>query len=218
MKLSSEELQIIETVLIQKGIKFDDIRIELLDHIASDVEMIRNSKAVFFEEAFEKVLQKWSESLKPSSSFLTGPSEKYPKIVIDSIYETVKNQFLISIVSAIFVVLLFIFFKEIVDSRDLMIQFKFGMKIVFVLSLLWIVYFRFFIYNKKFSTIFSHFAKTRMVVFFFYIPSIFLPDIPLTIQNQIGFLILGVFIIWHFLFTSFLAYKHFKIQNKFTLV
>lgn len=42
---------------------FDDLRIELLDHIASDVEVLMENNSISFEEALPVVLYKWNDEI-----------------------------------------------------------------------------------------------------------------------------------------------------------
>ncbi|WP_054852258.1 hypothetical protein [Olleya sp. ITB9] len=71
MKLSKEQIQYIDDYLIRLGVKFTDVRLELIDHLASGFEQSKNdvkfedylkSKIVFIQD-FEKKRQKiihWS--------------------------------------------------------------------------------------------------------------------------------------------------------------
>src|SRR5690554_3317816 len=42
---------------------FDDLRVELLDHIASDVEALMETNSISFEEALPVVLYKWNDEI-----------------------------------------------------------------------------------------------------------------------------------------------------------
>ena len=42
---------------------FDDLRVELLDHIASDVEALMETNSISFEEALPVVLYKWDDEI-----------------------------------------------------------------------------------------------------------------------------------------------------------
>ena len=57
---------------------FDDLRVELLDHIASDVETLMENNSISFEEALQKVLCEWNDEIScDKSSFYNS----VPKIV-----------------------------------------------------------------------------------------------------------------------------------------
>jgi len=65
MKLSEEQLNSIDYVLKNYYAfeKFDDVRIELLDHIASEVENEMNNNHLLFDSALQKVLFKWKKTI-----------------------------------------------------------------------------------------------------------------------------------------------------------
>ena|SRR5690554_272007 len=42
---------------------FDDLRVELLDHIASDVEVLMENNSISFEDALPVVLYKWNDEI-----------------------------------------------------------------------------------------------------------------------------------------------------------
>src|SRR5690606_20803189 len=69
MKLTTEQIQIIETALNEKcNFKdFDDVRIELVDHIATEIEQELETNAYSFEQAFVKVMTRWNPLILPKS-------------------------------------------------------------------------------------------------------------------------------------------------------
>lgn len=71
-KLTKHQLQHIEQFLIEHyRLFYIDIRAEVLDHIAADIEAeLFNSKT--YEEAFVSVIAKWDPLLKPAKSIFRG--------------------------------------------------------------------------------------------------------------------------------------------------
>lgn len=69
MKLSEQQIQIIETALIEKCEfhNFDDVRIELVDHIATEIEAEIETDNLTFESAFVKVMHRWNPIILPKS-------------------------------------------------------------------------------------------------------------------------------------------------------
>lgn len=67
MKLTTEQIQIIETALNDKcNFKdFDDVRIELVDHIATEIEQELETNTNSFEQAFVKVMTRWNPMILP---------------------------------------------------------------------------------------------------------------------------------------------------------
>lgn len=67
-QLATEQLKEIEAILIQKyELTYADVREEVLDHIACEIETIMDEGNASFVEAFRLVLSKWHRDLKPSS-------------------------------------------------------------------------------------------------------------------------------------------------------
>lgn len=67
MKLTVEQIQIIETALNDKcNFKdFDDVRIELVDHIATEIEQELETNTNSFEQAFVRVMTRWNPMILP---------------------------------------------------------------------------------------------------------------------------------------------------------
>ncbi len=69
MKLSAEQIDLIETALIEKcNFKdFDDVRMELTDHIATEIEAEMANSELLFDDAFVKVMTRWNPMILPKS-------------------------------------------------------------------------------------------------------------------------------------------------------
>ena len=80
MHLTTDQINHIDYVLRNDYSfeQFDDLRIELLDHIATDVELSIAENVITFEEALPQVLHKWNDELSIDRS---GFYNKVPKIV-----------------------------------------------------------------------------------------------------------------------------------------
>lgn len=80
MQLTTDQINHIEFVLRNDYSfeHFDDLRIELLDHIASDVEVLMENNSISFEEALQKVLYEWNDEISCDKSAYYN---NVPKIV-----------------------------------------------------------------------------------------------------------------------------------------
>ena len=69
MKLTEEQIDFIETALIEKcNFKdFDDVRMELTDHIAIEIEAEMENNKLIFDAAFVKVMTRWNPMILPKS-------------------------------------------------------------------------------------------------------------------------------------------------------
>ena len=65
MHLTTDQIDYIDYVLRNDYSfeKFDDLRIELLDHIASDVESLMERKQICFEVALPEIFQRWNDEI-----------------------------------------------------------------------------------------------------------------------------------------------------------
>lgn|SRR5690606_29309327 len=80
MKLSTEQIEYIDYVLSEHYSfkNFDDVRIELVDHIATDIEAELKNNQMLFEDALTRVLFKWKDEI---SWDRTSKYDGVPKIV-----------------------------------------------------------------------------------------------------------------------------------------
>ena len=69
MKLSTEQIDFIETALIEKcNFKdLDDVRMELTDHIATEIEAEMGNSKLLFDDPFVKVMTRWNPMILPKS-------------------------------------------------------------------------------------------------------------------------------------------------------
>src|SRR5690606_4552690 len=69
MKLTTEQIQIIETALNENCNfkEFDEVRIVSVDHIATEIEQETETHAYSFEQAFVKVMTRWNPLILPKS-------------------------------------------------------------------------------------------------------------------------------------------------------
>ena len=79
MKLTNQQITIIEETLVLNGVVYDDIKIELIDHIASEMEAETINEAKPFEIILKEVFEKWKPQLRPTSHNLWLGSGFWPQ-------------------------------------------------------------------------------------------------------------------------------------------
>ena len=84
MKLNKDQIQQVEDHLSQKGLKYVDIRYEVLDHMITDIEHLMESTDLSFSYASENVFAKWNKNFVTRSSLWIGSGFSGPKIFIDN--------------------------------------------------------------------------------------------------------------------------------------
>ena len=82
MELTTQQVQKVEKYLDAQNLVYVDIRLEVLDHIVSDIENMIKLEATSFETAFTDVINKWSPKLKETTSTYFGLGYSAPKLVI----------------------------------------------------------------------------------------------------------------------------------------
>ena len=81
MKLSAEQIEYVDYILSEHYSfkNFDDVRIELVDHISTDVEAeMKNNQMILFDDALTRVLFKWKDEI---SWDRTSKYDSVPKMV-----------------------------------------------------------------------------------------------------------------------------------------
>ncbi|GEL10361.1 hypothetical protein SAMN05192550_0606 [Flavobacterium glycines] len=96
MKLTNEQIAIIDQTLMDKGVVYEEIKLELLDHIVTDIEL--ETEESNFDVAFSKAILKWERELEE-----INPLEKIvtPRIVKEKFSKITKNQFKFSLLAVV---------------------------------------------------------------------------------------------------------------------
>ncbi|OSY88908.1 hypothetical protein WH52_04390 [Tenacibaculum holothuriorum] len=118
MQLTKEQIQQIEWYLDRKRLQYIDVRIEVLDHVISEIEQATNT--VSFEKAFEKVKFKWNKLLEEDSSVYLGYAYVKPKVVVEKLKKYGKPH-AIKIWSVFAIMLLLLNFKQEVSFKGIQI-------------------------------------------------------------------------------------------------
>jgi hypothetical protein len=77
--LTIEDIQFTDTYLINSGIKHKDIRIEMIDHIACDIEKQMEFKTLSFYDAFKFFMIENKNSLVNKNPFLKAVNKRFFK-------------------------------------------------------------------------------------------------------------------------------------------
>jgi hypothetical protein len=161
MELTKEQIQEIENYIESNGVDFIDLKIELLDHIVSDVEHKIN-KGFSFESALELTKQKWSKHFKNSSSLYLGFQYSASKIVLKKAVKEFRPFYILYFASYF---LPFILFEKIaMDFTNSMMSFvNTFFKITTLLALLYMVFIIYKVYASREKTTYRFILKTQYV-------------------------------------------------------
>lgn len=216
MKLNAAQIAKIDETLVYCGIIYDDIKLELIDHIASEVEAEMQTNQTTFSEAFNTVFDRWKIDFKRTRAFFSLGSY-YPRIVKTKFENQLKLELLLSIAISS---LLFISLQLLQDSSA-RLNFIFWIKKVF--------FFSFFVtiissLTLKFlnrmaavlSTYKHRFDLRFPSLLFFFAPAVS-DSIPKGMVSQNLYVLSLGFLIVFFFSTIYLGFKHYQFQRKFSI-
>ena len=139
MKLTKEQITIISDYIDYCGIKEIDIKLELVDHIATQIEEVIVMDDVSFEQALRNVMGNWYPLFTKEKSFHIGLFYTFPKIVMKKIEARVKKTYIYLAISFIlwtlltFVLKLEFSINEIISSVVNFVSILIGIAVVSIL-------------------------------------------------------------------------------------
>ncbi|RZL34595.1 MAG: hypothetical protein EOP00_31335, partial [Pedobacter sp.] len=148
MNLTIEQLELINSFLVKNEVIFDDIRHEIIDHIACDLEENYSDKP--FPEAVKTVLKKWENQVKPGSSFWITSWSCFPKISIKKLEQLSFPQI---VFFALFIVISSILNYFFTDMNASIIEYENLFKTIYSVWLVIVLFFSIkLIFTKPYTT------------------------------------------------------------------
>lgn len=212
MKLTTEQVEDIENILNQKGIKYDDLKFEIVDHIASEIENEMEKSDINFVETTALVFNRWEPEFKPIMSFLF--SKKYPKIYKDKLLKIIKIQGLSTAFLCSLFLILFYFFSDVNQRLEYLFWLKKTLQISYVVSILTLLIIKFLNSKVTTFTFYRSMLDTRFPVFFCWLFILANDTIPKGINNQLIFVVMIGFILMYFISTIYFGLKHYQFAQK----
>ena len=156
MKLTTEQIDYMEHTLVKNGLDFEDLKFELIDHIASEIEVKMAVEEISFMPAFYSVFDTWKAQLKPSqSAAFLGRNLVAPKIVIDRLSSLKKRELLTGLVFSFIVTLLLYSISAINVFRPLLHYVEFIISKSFLLTIIVLLVSKILLYQSKLKTTYS---------------------------------------------------------------
>lgn len=221
MKLTNQQIAQIEETLVLNGLKYDDIKLEVTDHIASEIEDMISIKKSSFEVAFKEVFTKWKPELKPSFSGLIGFSN--PRIMTVKCHTIVKRQLFTAITISFLITFgLMLFVRNssyglvLTNIQEVLRSFvlvEFCL-VILALGLIW---------KSKLQTTYSYLMKKKSFGLIIFIFMLGVGAFPLRVNHpdvKIAFVSVFFLIIYVLIAANYLhfAYKHFQFEKKLSLL
>lgn len=216
MQLTTEQIECINQTLIGKGIKFDDIKLEVLDHIATEIENEMEVSNNDFPIVYNQVFENWSEEFKLTRNFFSIQSP-YPKLVHSKLTNQFKKEVIIALVSSIVLIISFQFvaaaqgklqFLRIIN--DVLFYTYFTTAAAALLIKLWN-------FKSKATSTYKHLFDSRFTVLIVFLSVVIRSSIPhdLTDQNLYVATISCLFVF--FLSIIYVGMKHIQFNRKFSI-
>ena len=216
MKLTTEQIECINQTLISKGVKFDDLKLEVLDHIATEIENEMEVSNNDFPVVYNQVFDNWSEEFKLTRDFFSLQST-YPKIVHSKLKNQFQREVIISVVTSILLIISF----QVVDNTQEKLEFirllKDVMIYTFCTTAAAALLIKFWNLKSKATSTYKHLFDSRFTLLIFLLSFIINPSIPHDLTNQNLFVAtIGCFFVF-LLSIIFLGMKHIQFQRKLTI-
>jgi hypothetical protein len=89
MKLTNEQIDLINRYLEQQNLMFLDVKVELMDHLCCEIEQEMTDNDTPFESAASMVFERWQPELQIKKSWLIGLENSFPKLVVTNLFKKV---------------------------------------------------------------------------------------------------------------------------------
>jgi hypothetical protein len=217
MKLTTAQIESINQTLMTKGIKFDDLKIEVLDHIALQIESEMETSQITFAQAFNQVFDQWEKDLKPTRAFFSL-TNYYPKLARSKF----GNQIKLEIGIAIAIISLLIISFQLVSDSNAKVNFILCIKKIFnytyYATIVSVLVLKFLNKKSTVSSTYKHtFDKRFYAIILWWLMIVLNDKIPQDITNQ-NVMVSSIGFSFVFLFTTiYLGFKHYQFQKKFSI-
>lgn len=220
MELTKQQIAQIEETLILNGLSYDDIKLEVTDHIASEIEEKIGNEKSSFEVAFKEVLEKWKPELQPSFSGLIGFTN--PRIMTVKCHKIVKRQlFTVITISSLITLALMVLIRN--SNYGLVLtNLQLALRSFVLVEFCLVILASGLIWRSKHRTTYSYLMKKKsfsLILFLFMLGIGVFPVMLNHADAKIAFV--SVFCaITYVLITGIylqMAYKHFQFEKKLSI-
>lgn len=208
MKLTVEQIDKIDVILDELGLEFLDIKLEIKDHIACQVEENMSSGETSFDASLVYVLKYWKSKLILRKSWLISNKKSFPKIVIQKLF---KRFLIYNTTLLFFMILSFYFFQNYKKGiNDSMFFSKYSTIIYSCFLAVYSVFWLKMYFQKIKTSYFYQFKQNFYLLFLFQFYMVFLSSASINYLCFSLILILSPFQLHTF-------YKHQQFINKYQL-
>jgi len=167
MRLSKKELAHIKRYLDFKELTQVDLRNEVVDHMASNIENFMMVQNASFKDAFEKEIKLWENELNAHSSFWIGWYWVGPKIMIQKCAKQVKQMYLLSFCFATFLFLISYLSLNLSQVEIPTAQIQTGIGVIYLGYFVFILFGFFKLKASNFESTYRHLYKINAIGYTF---------------------------------------------------
>jgi hypothetical protein len=163
MKLDKEQVELINSFLVKNEVVFDDIRYEIIDHIACDVE--ENYAEIPFPDAIKLVLKKWERQVQMSNSFWVSSWSNFPRVITNKLEQLSIPQVIVISLIIMSSLVTNLYFPTIIDNFKV---YENVFKIVYVLWFICMSVFGIKIFLTKAYTTYKYMFKRNFFMVYLF--------------------------------------------------
>jgi hypothetical protein len=220
MKLTNQQIETIEETLVLHGVVYDDIKLELVDHIATEIESEASIESKPFETVLKEVFDSWKPQLKPTShKLLLGYGFLAPKIISDKFADDKKKELIAAGITVCLPTVLILLIANKLQTPSVLSGIVFFLQMTSLVGAVLMISGKLFVLNSKINTTHLFWFKKSFNLLLLYGLLIGFGCFPILPSNRntgikVGGLI--VTLIYLFLLYGILkqSYKHFQFTKK----
>jgi hypothetical protein len=220
MKLTTQQIATIEETLVLNGVVYDDIKLELVDHIATEIESEISIKDKAFEVILKEVFERWKPQLKPTShNLLLGYGFLAPKIISDKFADDKKKELIAGGIIVSLLTVLILLVRNKFHSPAILASIVFVLQTTSVVGVLLIISGRLFVLKSKLNTSYLFWFNKVFYLLLIYGLLIGFSCFPILPSNnntdiKVGGLIVTLMYLFMIYGNLKLFYKHFQFEKK----
>jgi hypothetical protein len=156
MKLTTEQIATIEETLVLNGVVYDDIKLEVTDHIASEIEATMAEKDISFETAYKLAFENWEEQLRPCTSYWLRGNKAIPKIIVLKCVKMIKHVFLLSTIMGLLISILVTLLIQSTNNEEILFALNTVIKVVGLSGIILFLFVKYKFWKSKNKSTFSY--------------------------------------------------------------
>jgi len=185
MRLTTSQIAKIDETLMVNGIIYDDLKLELIDHIASEIEAEIKEPDLDFETVFTKVFERWKKHLMPTTyGFWLGYMHSGPKIYMDRVLKFTKSEYKWVAILIAFVLIIKLFNYDVYLNDEYSNILRIIIRVVVIGFFTTFVCGRLFLLKSEFITTYSEMYKKRTYLTVLYFVMIMVGEYPVLPVND----------------------------------